>query len=356
MDPGDPIRDPRILFLCSERDYAPHRISQLTLAGWKVVHVDDQIEAFSAVKSRQVDLALLYLPLDDMVGMDLPNVLRRVSAATYLPVMILADSPQEQDRCRFLDSGADDVISQETSAAEMVARIRALLRIKDLHDRLGASQAALRETLGRERKLLAKLRKDNAYLQDLCTTDPLTHAANVRSFRDILRHEFRIAKRYNQPLSVLMLDVDHFKVVNDEYGHPSGDYVLKETAVILKQSVRESDVVARTGGEEFSVILPKADRDQAGQFADRIRREVGARKFSVYSRDIHVTISIGSATYPADAEITAPEMLVYFADQALLRAKESGRDCVMAFHHFSRESRQRLWRQYRAARLATAEP
>ena len=346
MDGRPPSSGSRILFLCEDLASAPGRVSQLSLAGWDVVRVDDQIEALSAVRSQAVDVGLLYLPVDDMVGMDLPNVLRQVATAAYLPVMILTDSPREQQRCRFLDCGADDVISEKTSSAEMLARIRALLRTKELQDQLSDSRAALTETLARERKLMAKLRKDNAHLQSLCTTDPLTHLENVRSFHDLLQHEFRMAVRYEQPISVLMLDVDHFKVVNDEYGHPSGDYVLKEVAVIMKQSVRESDVVARTGGEEFSVILPKADTQDAARFAERIREEVYARKFTVYGQDIHVTISIGVATFPADAEITSPQMLVYFADQALLTAKDTGRDRVVAVRDLPREVRQRLRRQH----------
>jgi diguanylate cyclase len=143
-----------------------------------------------------------------------------------------------------------------------------------------------------------------------------------------------------------MLDVDHFKIVNDTHGHPSGDYVLKELAVILKNSVRDSDVVARTGGEEFSVILPKADREQAAQFAERIRCETSQREFDVYGKKIHVTISIGFATYPLDAEITDAEMLVYFADQALLHAKESGRDRVVPFGELDLVVRRRLRRQH----------
>ena len=177
-------------------------------------------------------------------------------------------------------------------------------------------------------------------------TDPLTHAQNVRSFRDILHHEFNMAKRYEQPLSLLMLDIDHFKVVNDTHGHPSGDYVLKELAVILKQSVRESDVVARTGGEEFSVILPKGGAPEAAVFAERIRQHVRDRQFIVYGQNIHITASIGSACFPADAEIVEPQMLAYFADQALLAAKESGRDCVVPVSSMDMTIRQRLRRQY----------
>ena len=337
---------PRILFMAPHGAGSQHS-AHLALAGWQVVEAADEIEAFTAVRGRHIDLALLHMGVQDSADMDLPNVLRSVADDTFLPVMVLCGQ-EEQCACQFLDSGADDVISVETASAEMIARIGALLRIKDLHDQLAASRAALQEALSRERKLLAKLRRDNAELRDLATTDPLTHVQNVRSFHDLLEHEFRGAKRYGHSLSVLMLDLDHFKVVNDTHGHPSGDYVLKELAVILRQSVRESDVVARTGGEEFAVILPRADREQARQFAERIRQEVYGRRFQVYGHDIHVTTSLGLAAFPDDAEITGPQMLFYCADQALLEAKESGRDRVVPFVDLSAGMRRRIRTQFLA--------
>jgi len=332
------------------------RGEQLEAVGWHVVQAADSVAALSAAKGQRVDLALLHLPVDDMVAMDLPNVLRSVCPAEYLPVIILADNPAEQHRCRFLDSGADDVISLSTSADEAVARIRAMLRIKRLHDQLATSRLALEESLDRERRLMGKLRRENDHLQILVTTDPLTRVQNRRSLLDLLEHEFKIARRYGQSLSLLCLDVDHFKVVNDSHGHPSGDYVLKELAVILTRAVRDSDVVARTGGEEFCVLLPKAGREQAAQFAERIRTEICNRKFIVHGETIHVTASLGAATWPADAEITEPEMLYYFGDQALLVAKESGRDRVVAACELDPAVRNRLRRQYEAAPAAPEEP
>ena len=332
--------------MSSHQDEAHERCARLVLVGWEVVRVADEIEALSAVKSQRIDLAMLHISVDETLDTDMPNVLRKISSAAYLPVVILADIAAEQERCRFLDCGADEVIRADASPAEIASRIGALLRIKELHDQLADSRAALEQALHRERQLLGRLRRDNDRLRSLATTDPLTHVQNIRSFNDILDHEFKMAKRYEQSLSLLVIDVDHFKVVNDVHGHPSGDYVLKEMAVILKRVVRESDVVARTGGEEFTIVLPKADRRQARKFAERIRREVGSRKFAVYGRKIHITISIGSATYPADAEITDPDMLVYCADQALLSAKENGRDRVVAFSDLDMAVRVRLRRQY----------
>ena len=341
-----PIDTARILLMSRSLSEATNRCAQLTLAGWQVVRAVEQIEVLTAVRSQSIDLVLLHVPVDEVIDLDLPHVLRGVAPSDYLPVMILAGDAAEEQRCRYLDSGADDVISQATSPQEMVARIGALLRIKELHDQLAASREALQNALQRERKLLAKLKRDNAELQVLCTTDPLTHVQNVRSFRELLDHEFKTAKRYDQHLSLLMLDVDHFTVVNDTHGHPSGDYVLKELAVILTRSVRESDVVSRTGGEEFSVILPQADRAQAMQFAERIRTEVFGREFLVYGKHIHVTVSVGLATVPGDAEVTDPDLLVYTADQALLVAKETGRDRTVRFSDLDQAVRQRLRRQH----------
>jgi len=300
-------------------------------------------------------VVLLHLPVEQMVSMDFVRVLRRVSPSPYLPVMVLTDTDADRARCRFLDSGADDVICATASAEELVARIRSQLRVKALHDELVASRTALRGALKRERKLLSRLRKDYADLQKVATTDPLTHVQNVRSFNSLLLHEFKIAKRYCKPLSLLMMDVDHFKVVNDTHGHPSGDYVLKEVAVILRQSVRESDVVARTGGEEFSVLLPRTDEAQARRFADRIRREVYSRHFIVFGSDIHVTVSVGLASFPANTEITEAEMLVYFADQALLSAKRAGRDRVVSVCDMDTRTRRMLRCQYHDCQYAQEE-
>jgi len=328
---------------------------ELERAGLSVTHVSEFIDALSAACNQRIDLAILNLPADDAEATDFPNVLRSVALAAYLPVIIVADSAAVQHRCRFLDAGADDVVSSATAYDELVARVGAMLRVKELHEQLAVSQVALQEALRRERKLLAKMRRDNANLLTLVTTDPLTHVENRRSFQDILAHEFKIARRYNQPLSLLTLDVDHFKLVNDCHGHPSGDYVLKEFAVILKQSVRESDVVARTGGEEFCIVLPKAGPEQAALFAERIRKEVANRKFIAYGQTIHVTTSLGVATYPNDAEITSHDILVYLADQALLLAKETGRDRVTALSEVPMPTRNRWRRRYEQMGLTKQE-
>ena len=335
----------RVLVMDEDRARLARRCGQLTAAGWQVVPATETVAALAAVRAGPVDLVLLWVSADQAEAMDLPGVLRLAADVPHLPVVILAPAPAEETRCQFLDGGADEIVPDEISSQELAARMRALMRVKVLQDELRASRAALSASLARERGLLAQLRRDNAHLLTLCSTDPLTHLYNVRHFDSILESAFKIARRYDRDLSVLVLDLDHFKVVNDTHGHPSGDYVLKEFAVILKRIVRDSDVVARTGGEEFSIILPDATRDQARQFAERIRRAVRRRKFIVYGQAIHVTTSIGAASYPQDAEITEAHMLTYFADQALLRAKQLGRDRLVCFEELEPAERHGLrWR------------
>jgi two-component system cell cycle response regulator len=327
----------RALVMDSDRARSAWNCARLTSAGWQTLQAADAAEALAAVNDGDVDVALLHLAADEAQATDLPRVLRLAAEVPHMPVVVLAPAPPEQTRCQFLDSGADEIVPDDISPVELAARLRALMRVKALQDQLHASREALSASLARERALLTQVRRDNAHLMTLCSTDPLTHLYNVRHFD---------SRRYRRHLSLLAFDLDHFKVVNDAHGHPSGDYVLKEFAVILRRCVRDSDVVARTGGEEFSIILPNAGRSQARRLAQRIRRTVSQRKFAVYGQSIHVTTSIGSASYPQDVEITSPHMLTYFADQALLRAKQLGRNRVASVDELDPSERRNLREAY----------
>lgn len=190
----------------------------------------------------------------------------------------------------------------------------------------------------RERRLLmifanaAAVAIDNSLLhkktQELTITDELTEQFNYRYFRNRLTDELRRADRYRQQLSVLMLDLDHFKKVNDRYGHQTGNIILKEVANIIKQCVRDVDVVARYGGEEFVVILPQTEEIEATVIAERIRDTVAKNNFvgSHGERNINVTVSIGGATYPDGVHTL--EQLLEKVDQTMYRAKAEGRNLV----------------------------
>lgn len=157
--------------------------------------------------------------------------------------------------------------------------------------------------------------------------DPLTRALNRRFLPSVLGREITLAKNAKTPLSVLMLDVDHFKAINDRYGHAVGDIVLRHTAELLLNAVRPSDFVFRYGGEEFLIVLVETDRTEACAIAERIRQQLAEQEVSVRDRDVlSVTASIGVATYEGHPDY---EYLVDAADKALYRAKKEGRNRVV---------------------------
>lgn len=336
-------------------DSPPNLVDALVEGGMEVLSPEEHIEVLMTASSGGCDVVILQQDLLDALAMDMPNVLRSVFPNTYLPVLIISPTDGER-RCHLLESGADDVVSPRTPCSEIVARVKALLRIKHSCDRIARRQSTLRREIRRQRQALIKARKDNAYLQDLASCDSLTGLRNVRSFKQVLDHEFKSARRYNRPLSLLILDVDHFKRVNDSFGHPVGDHALKELSLVLRRSVRDSDVVARIGGEEFAVILPHATRQQAWEFAERIRSELASTKITAGSCHLNITVSVGVATYPADVEIAQPEMMVRFSDAALLHAKQTGRDRVVKFCDLPASQRGQLRRNQPSEEIKIMSP
>jgi diguanylate cyclase (GGDEF)-like protein len=163
-------------------------------------------------------------------------------------------------------------------------------------------------------------------VQNLALTDPLTNLQNRRSVFELGRIEFSRAQRMERPFSCIMLDLDHFKTINDRYGHPAGDQVLQEFASHCLAIVRDVDLVGRYGGEEFIILLPETERETAVQVAERLRQSVSAQPFRVMDREIHVSVSLGVAT--KDENTTHLEALIARADQALYIAKHKGRDRV----------------------------
>ena len=164
-------------------------------------------------------------------------------------------------------------------------------------------------------------------VKNLSIRDSLTELYNHRHVMELLAVEFSRVGRYQDVFSLLMIDVDDFKKVNDEYGHPAGDDVLKELARIIKETVRTVDVVGRYGGEEFVVLLPHTPHPEALETAERIRLRIRDHLFPAGERQVHVTVSAGVASYPS-ANVDSPSTLIREADKALYGAKEAGRDRV----------------------------
>jgi len=172
----------------------------------------------------------------------------------------------------------------------------------------------------------ASIAVDNARLYQMATLDRMSNLYVHHYFKNQLHTEFLRAKRYKKPLSLLMLDIDHFKNVNDTYGHQKGDLVIKDIAKIIRAGIREIDIAARYGGEEFAVIFPETGIESSITVAERLRETIEKHHFISHKAPVHITSSFGIACIRKD--VTSPSQLLEMADQALYRSKENGRNQV----------------------------
>jgi two-component system cell cycle response regulator len=238
--------------------------------------------------------------------------LNKIELEGYLPVLVITG--QVELKLRALQSGAKDVISKPFEKVEILARIYNMLEIR-LLNREATNQS----------KILEQLVQD---LQKQIITDPLTNLFNRRFLQEYLPREVAKAKRVAGSFAVLMIDLDFFKRINDIFGHEAGDIVLKNVAILLKNSIRESDVACRYGGEEFVLVLSEVSTDGAGKKAEGIRKAVMDLAHAIRQKSLgRVSTSIGVAVYPDHG--VDMDSLLRAADEALYEAKENGRNCVV---------------------------
>ncbi|MBF5042747.1 diguanylate cyclase [Aggregicoccus sp. 17bor-14] len=262
-----------------------------------------------------VDLVILDLGLPGMDGLQVLRMLRASERLRHVPVLVLTARGDRETRLAALRLGADDFLPKPWDAEALLARVERCLETKRRIDALTAQAAEL---------------------QKLSTTDGLTQVHNHRHFQERLREEFRRAQRYGDPLSLILVDLDHFKAVNDRHGHLAGDRVLREVSGALRQSVRDTDLLARYGGEEFAVLLPHTSVGGSLTVAERILRDVGALAVALEAAaqpagapvpPLRVTASVGVSALP-HRSIGSAEQLFRAADEALYRAKREGRNRV----------------------------
>jgi two-component system cell cycle response regulator len=293
--------------LVAEDDPVARRVvmSFLSKWGYDVVAVGDGAEALQILESHDSPrLALLDWMLPGLEGVDVCRKVREDAARPYVYILLLTAVSQKQDLLTALDAGADDYLVKPFDAAELRARLHAGRRILAAQDELITAREALRFQ---------------------ATHDPLTGLWNHGELLSILERELDRAIRARESVGVLMIDLDHFKQVNDRYGHLMGDAVLCEVSQRLLSCVRPYDAVGRYGGEEFLIVVPGIDVGPADALAQRIRLRLSERAFETPGGTVAVTASLGVAISLPEEEPTSTT-LIRAADLALYRAKRAGRN------------------------------
>lgn len=277
----------------------------------------DPLEAITIAQRVKPTVILQDLVMPGVDGLDLVRQYRKHPALHAVPVIVLSTKEDPATKSEAFQAGANDYLVKLPDKIELIARVRYHTRAYLDHLQRDEAYRALRES---QRELM----RANLELERLTRIDGLTGLGNRRYFDEYLTAEWKRCQRTQSPLSVLMIDVDHFKRYNDAYGHLAGDDVLKQVARVIQDgSTRSTDLAARFGGEEFVVILTGVPQEGASHVAERLVQ--GVRDLNIAHGADRVTISVGVATAWPDAE-GDPARLVNAADLALFRAKNEGRD------------------------------
>lgn len=274
--------------------------------GMAVIEASNLAEAEPLLDEYPWDLAILDRHLPDGDALELCSRVRKKSGVAHRYILMLSGDPAGDAKVLGLDAGADDYMGKPIRIDELIARIRAARRIVEY-----------------QKDLLGRL----SILEQMSVIDALTQVYNRRFFEAEAARAFDRSVRYERPLAMAMIDVDHFKDTNDTLGHAAGDHVLIELTTLLIQNIRSSDVLARYGGEEFALILPETSLRDAFTLVERVRSVVEATPLKTAAGMVHVTISAGVAGVPGAAIGSAAE-LTEAADEALYVSKRNGRNRV----------------------------
>lgn len=263
--------------------------------------------ALQKLSKHRFDLLVVSLSLKNADGLRLCSQVRSVDKLRHLPIVLLVEPGDEARLMRGLDMGVNDYLMRPIDRNEMLARVRTQIKRKRYSDFL---RNRLEESV------------------ELAITDALTGLHNRRYMEAHLRSLVQESAATGKPLTILIADIDHFKRINDTYGHDAGDVVLKDFAARLQQNVRGIDLTCRMGGEEFVIIMPDTDTELAGHIAERLRMCVAQKPFRLNaSTDIEVTASVGLAS--VESAMDTPDTLFKRADNALYAAKRGGRNKVV---------------------------
>jgi two-component system cell cycle response regulator len=279
--------------------------------GHAVTAVENGKQALEMLEKVYFPLVITDWVMPEMDGLSLCRAVRENDYQGYIYIILLTGQDKKEDLISGLDAGADEYLVKPLNRAELAVRLKTAGRILDLQNSLKRSYEEI--------KLLS-------------IRDPLTKLYNRGYLDERLPQEVKRSFRFGRPLSIILFDLDHFKNINDTFGHPAGDRVLADCSDCVSRSVRgEIDWPARYGGEEFIVVLPETNLSGAVACAERLRREISECVTEIDGPEIRYTASFGVAGFtPSDQkeDLTMAEALIKKADQCLYQAKKDGRNCV----------------------------
>lgn len=300
----------------------------LTHLGHQVATVTDGRQALEALGKHKFDLVLLDVMMPELNGYQVLQQMKSLPALREIPVIMVSTIEESHTAARCIQVGAEDYLTKPIDKVLLEARLNASLEKKRLRDQEVAHLRQLFQLKQRLAQRNKELEDANRRLELAAFTDVLTGLPNRRYALDLMARFWATSIRTRQPIACLLVDIDHFKRVNDTHGHDVGDHVLCEVGSVLRKAVRTSDVVCRLGGEEFIVVCPATDQQAASVCGERVRASVAANVIPFRSVEHRVTVSVGAAALTPTGGV--PEDLVKAADEGVYEAKKSGRNRVCA--------------------------
>lgn len=272
------------------------------------IEADNGLTAIRLFGEERPGFIITGVEMPKMDGYKLVSTIRGLEGGSDVPVIMFSGKkPTLKSKLDGLNIGASDYLFKPFDNEELVARVKCLLRV---------------------RKSIEGLLERNALLEKLAVTDTLTGLYNRRYFFDAAKEQMALGLRHSFRIACLLIDIDHFKKINDTWGHQAGDDVLRNVGRLLLAKKRDGELMARFGGEEFIICLFNTDQKSAVQAAHRFRNALKTHDFtSAHHPPLHITVSIGLAIYPQDGILTIDE-LISAADMAMYRSKRDGRDRV----------------------------
>lgn len=303
-------KDPKkrhILVIDGQNESLEQVLEPLNWEGYEAKGVNDILRANEMLQILKPQVIVVNPIVNGKLDIEMVSTLHRTSPNSSL--ILSSENMTSEQLIQCLDVGASDFVSLPLDPLQFLARVRAHLRTRDMHDEL----------------LFA-----NDMLKELVDIDDLTGLFNMRSLYQRLDFEIERGRRFHRPLGVVMMDMDHFKTVNDGHDHLFGSYVISEVGKIIRANTRNIDIPARYGGDEFLIVLSETPTEGSKFFCERLRKAIESTTFTNGKDSIKLTISLGFAMTENGESITAKE-LVRRADMALYQAKHEGRNRVAMY-------------------------